>query len=70
MKNTANRLLKQLLDGILQHDLIVIPKSENPSRIAENMDVYDFELSFEDMKNIDALNLNERTGKDPDNFSF
>ena len=54
----------------LQHDLIVIPKSENPSRIAENMDVYDFELSFEDMKNIDALNLNERTGKDPDNFSF
>lgn len=54
----------------LQHDLIVIPKSENPTRIAENMDVYDFELSFEDMKNIDALNLNERTGKDPDNFSF
>ncbi|MFJ7827738.1 aldo/keto reductase [Psychrobacillus sp. NPDC096623] len=54
----------------LQHDLIVIPKSENPSRIAENMDVYDFELSFEDMKNIDALNLNERTGKDPDNFNF
>lgn len=54
----------------LQHDLIVIPKSENPSRIAENMDVYDFDLSFEDMKNIDALNLNERTGADPDNFSF
>ncbi|WP_225986278.1 aldo/keto reductase [Psychrobacillus glaciei] len=54
----------------LQHDLVVIPKSVTPARIAENLDVFDFELSFEDMKNIDALNLNERTGADPDNFSF
>lgn len=52
----------------LQHDLIVIPKSVTPARIVENADVFDFELSFEDMKNIDALNLNERTGMDPDNF--
>lgn len=65
-KSTAQTIIR----WHLQHDLIVIPKSENPSRIAENMNVYDFELSFEDMKNIDALNLNERTGKDPDNFSF
>ncbi|WP_427137427.1 aldo/keto reductase [Psychrobacillus psychrodurans] len=65
-KSTAQTIIR----WHLQHDLIVIPKSENPSRIAENMDVYGFELSFEDMKNIDALNLNERTGKDPDNFSF
>lgn len=65
-KSTAQTIIR----WHLQHDLIVIPKSENPTRIAENMDVYDFELSFEDMKNIDALNLNERTGKDPDNFSF
>lgn len=65
-KSTAQTIIR----WHLQHDLIVIPKSENPSRIAENMDVYDFELSFEDMKNIDALNLNERTGADPDNFSF
>jgi len=65
-KSTAQTIVR----WHLQHDLIVIPKSVNPSRIAENMDVYDFELSFEDMKNIDALNLNERTGKDPDNFNF
>ncbi|AYC30207.1 aldo/keto reductase [Paenisporosarcina cavernae] len=54
----------------LQHDLIVIPKSVTPERIKENADVYDFELSFEDMKNIDALNMNERTGSDPDNITF
>lgn len=54
----------------LQHDLVVIPKSVTPTRIKENCDVFDFELSFEDMKNIDALNLNERVGKDPDNFNF
>lgn len=54
----------------LQHDLIVIPKSVTPTRIEENINVFDFELSFEDMKNIDSLNLNERTGADPDNFNF
>ena len=54
----------------LQHGLIVIPKSVTPERIVSNADVYGFVLSFEDMKNIDSLNLNERTGADPDNFSF
>lgn len=54
----------------LQHDLTVIPKSVTPVRIAENADVFDFKLSFEDMKNIDSLNLDERTGANPDNFSF
>lgn len=54
----------------LQHDLIVIPKSITPTRIVDNINVFDFELSFEDMKNIDALNLNERTGSDPDSFSL
>jgi diketogulonate reductase-like aldo/keto reductase len=54
----------------LQHGLIVIPKSVTPERIVSNADVYGFVLSFEDMKNIDSLNLNARTGADPDNFNF
>ena len=54
----------------LQNDVIVIPKSVTPSRIKENADIFDFELTAEDMERIDALNKNERTGKDPDQFLF
>lgn len=50
----------------LQHDLIVIPKSVTPERIKENADIFDFELTAEDLANIDSLNKNERTGTDPD----
>lgn len=54
----------------LQHDIITIPKSINESRIIENADIFDFELSAEDMQKIDSLNRNERFGSDPDNFNF
>ncbi len=39
----------------LQHDVLPLPKTETPSRMVENADVFDFELSAEDMKTIDAL---------------
>jgi diketogulonate reductase-like aldo/keto reductase len=54
----------------LQKGVITIPKSINPGRIAENADLYDFELSAEDVTAIDALNQNRRFGSDPDNFNF
>ncbi|MGE7924475.1 aldo/keto reductase [Viridibacillus arvi] len=54
----------------LQLGNIVIPKSVTPSRIKANAQVFDFELTNEDMLLISALNKNERTGADPDNFSF
>jgi methylglyoxal/glyoxal reductase len=50
----------------LQQDIIVIPKSITPSRIAENADIYNFELSVEDMAAISGLNRDMRTGSDPD----
>lgn len=53
----------------LQHGLITIPKSVRKERIIKNADVFDFELSDEDMKKIDALNQNLRTGRDPDEIS-
>lgn len=50
----------------VQKDLIVIPKSVNPKRIAENRQIFDFELTADEMLQIDSLNENFRTGPNPD----
>ncbi|TRL99309.1 aldo/keto reductase [Staphylococcus hominis] len=52
----------------MQHNVVVIPKSVTSSRIEENIDVFDFELSEEQMKRIDDLNKDQRIGSDPDTF--
>lgn len=54
----------------LQNGIITIPKSVTPHRIAENFNVFDFELTPQEMQQINALNRDERVGKDPDNFHF
>ncbi|WP_227453557.1 MULTISPECIES: aldo/keto reductase [unclassified Paenarthrobacter] len=50
----------------LQQGRSAIPKSTNPARIAENFDVFDFELSAEELAAIDALDTGVRNGPDPD----
>jgi 2,5-diketo-D-gluconate reductase A len=50
----------------LQQGRSAIPKSTNPARIAENFDVFDFELSAEELASIDALDAGVRNGPDPD----
>jgi diketogulonate reductase-like aldo/keto reductase len=50
----------------LQHGRSVIPKSTKPSRIAENIDVFDFELSADEMAAIDDLDTGRRGGPEPD----
>jgi diketogulonate reductase-like aldo/keto reductase len=40
----------------LQKDWVPLPKSDNSDRIAQNADVYDFELSQEDMSKLDEQN--------------
>lgn len=54
----------------ISHGVVTIPKSVHRDRLAENADLYDFDLSPEDIKQIDALDRNERIGADPDNFNF
>ncbi len=49
-----------LIRWSLQRDLVVIPKSTNFDRLAENIDVFDFELSKKDMEKINKLNKDYR----------
>jgi 2,5-diketo-D-gluconate reductase A len=50
----------------LQEGRSAIPKSTNPVRIAENFDVFDFELGDDEMARLDALDTGVRSGPDPD----
>ncbi|MER5756868.1 aldo/keto reductase [Streptomyces sp. NPDC002088] len=54
----------------LQLGNIVIPKSVTPSRIKENIDVFDFSLDAEDLAAISALNEDRRLGPDPATFDM
>ena len=50
----------------LQQGRSVIPKSTKPSRIAENIDVFDFEVSAGEMAAIDGLATGRRGGPEPE----
>ncbi|MFD9006914.1 aldo/keto reductase [Streptomyces sp. NPDC059582] len=54
----------------LQLGNVVIPKSVTPSRIKENIDVFDFSLDAEDLAAISALNEDRRVGPDPATFDM
>lgn len=52
----------------LQHKVVTIPRSTREAHIRENCEVFDFELSVEDMTRLDALDEGRRIGPDPDTF--
>jgi diketogulonate reductase-like aldo/keto reductase len=54
----------------LQERRSAIPKSTKPARIAENFDVFDFELASEQVAAIDALDTGVRSGPDPDSITL
>jgi diketogulonate reductase-like aldo/keto reductase len=54
----------------LQKGRSAIPKSTRPARIAENFDVFDFELASEQIAAIDALDTDVRGGPDPDSITL
>jgi len=54
----------------LQRGIITIPKSVHKDRIINNTKIFDFELSAQDMADINSLNKDIRTGADPDTFDF
>jgi diketogulonate reductase-like aldo/keto reductase len=52
----------------LQHQVVTIPRSTQEAHIRENAEVFDFQLSTEEMGRLDALDEGKRTGPDPDTF--
>jgi len=54
----------------IQENTIVIPKSITPSRIKENMNVFDFALTEEEMKSIYEIDKNERAGREPNEMDM
>lgn len=54
----------------LQNGRSAIPKSTNPTRIAENFDIFDFELSAQDLARIDDLDIGIRGGPEPDTITL
>ena len=67
MKQVAQRLgrtpAQVLLRWCLQHDVPVIPKSTHRERIEENAQIFDFDLSEEDMAELDALDETKGTDR-------
>jgi 2,5-diketo-D-gluconate reductase A len=54
----------------IQRGDIVFPKSVTPSRMQENIEIFDFSLDPTEMNQISDLNRDERTGPDPDTFDY
>ena len=54
----------------LQNDVIPLPKSVTPNRIQQNIDVFGFEISAEDMAVINAMEYCGGSGLDPDEIDF
>ena len=65
-KKHGKSVAQVVLRWHIQRGVAVIPKSNSKERIIENMNVFDFELSQEQMASITALNTNSRTGVDPE----
>ncbi len=54
----------------VEHGCRVLPKSTHRERMIENLNIFDFSLSTEEVADIDILNRNLRQGPDPDEFLF
>lgn len=74
LKEIADKYNKSVAQVILRWDLenniVTIPKSTNESRIIQNSNIFDFQLTKEEVERISSLNQDLRVGPDPDNFDF
>ena len=74
LKNIAQKYGKTVAQVVLrwhvQNDLIPIVRTLNKTRQKENLGIFDFELSEEEIVAIDGININARVRYDPDNCDF
>lgn len=68
--NHGKSIAQVILRWDLQNGVVTIPKSTKEHRIVENAAIFDFELTAEEIQQINELNENHRVGPDPDNFDF
>lgn len=73
-KSLAKKYNKTIAQIVLRWDLqngvITIPKSSKKERIISNSEVFDFQITAEDMAFLNAMDRSQRFGPDPDNFDF
>lgn len=66
-----NKTVPQVaIKWLLQRGIVALPKSVTPSRIIENFNVFDFEISSEDMDKIKTLNQGKKLFPEMDNVTF
>ncbi len=74
LQGLAKKYHKSIPQIILRWDVqlqqIPIPRSLNPGRQKQNIDIFDFSLTEEEIKAIDSININSRLRFDPDNLDF
>lgn len=74
LKNIAAKYGKSVaqicIRWCLQHDILPLPKSVTPARIKENSEVFDFEITAEDMEVIDLMEDFGSSGQNPDEVDF
>lgn len=74
LRGIAQKYNKSIYQVILRWDiqngLTPIPRSSNVERNRQNFDIFDFELTDEEMKAIDSININSRLRYDSDNLDF
>lgn len=69
-KKYGKSTVQIILRWDIQRGLVALPKSTHKVYLKENLDVFDFVISDEDMQKINNLTRNMRIGSDPDNFNF
>ncbi|MCY8233298.1 aldo/keto reductase [Priestia endophytica] len=69
-KHHGKSVAQIILRWDVQNGVITIPKSTKEHRIIENANIFDFQLTKEEMQQISSLNENRRVGPNPNEFNF